>query len=248
MKIIPAIDLKEGKCVRLYQGDFSCETIYSDNPIEIAKGYESQGAEDLHVVDLDGAFEGKSQQIEIIKKIANATRLRIQYGGGIRKEDEVKELLDCGIERIIIGSAAIHNKTQVLKWLEKFGRDKFVFAFDIKMEGDEPYLVTHGWQEINTKKLWQIVDEYQDVGIKHILCTDIERDGTLSSPNVKLYRECIRRYTNIHFQASGGVSSLEDLKALNVANVSSVIIGKALYEKKFTLDEALATVAEVFPC
>jgi phosphoribosylformimino-5-aminoimidazole carboxamide ribotide isomerase len=241
MKIYPAIDLKSGECVRLYKGCFDQVTTYQKDPLATAQSFAQQGAEFLHIVDLDGAKNGSAQHTEIILTIAQSTKLCIQTGGGIRTTQQINTLLQGGIARVILGSIAIENPQQVSQWLQEFGGEKIVLALDIRMnDHQQPQLASHGWLVNNSIHLWQLLENYQDCGLKHILCTDIDRDGTLQGPNLALYQESIQRYPAFNFQASGGISNLEDLAALAKIPVSGAVIGKALYEKKFTLQEAIA--------
>ncbi|MGL4391838.1 MAG: 1-(5-phosphoribosyl)-5-[(5-phosphoribosylamino)methylideneamino]imidazole-4-carboxamide isomerase [Fusobacteriaceae bacterium] len=252
LKIIPAIDLINKKCVRLEKGDFAQEKIYSDSPLEVAKNFETSGAKYLHIVDLDGAKNENSSQSKIIIEIAKNTKLKIQTGGGIRSAEKIKELLDAGINKIVIGSLAVKNPELVKTWMKTFGAENFVLAFDVRIDGNNiPMTSTSGWQK-DGYSLWKILEEYISVNISddknnninnknflNILCTDINRDGMLQGPNFELYAEIKKRYPEIILQASGGIASLENLKKLRDEKIDEVIIGKALYEKRFTLEEAL---------
>jgi phosphoribosylformimino-5-aminoimidazole carboxamide ribotide isomerase len=240
MKIYPAIDLKSGECVRLHQGSFEQVTYYSKDPIFMASSFAQQGATFLHIVDLDGAKQGKPVNSEIIVKIAQETALKVQTGGGIRTKEEIKAFIAKGIDRIVLGSIAILQPLLVKQWLHEFGAEKIVLALDIRMnENAEPTVAMQGWQTNSEISLWQLLDDYQDSPLQHILCTDIHRDGTLQGPNINLYKECCSRYPLYQFQASGGISSLKDLRALAQIPVAATIIGKALYEKQFSVQEAL---------
>lgn len=240
MIIYPAIDLKAGQCVRLYQGSFDQVTTYDLDPITIAQDYELAGAKFLHVVDLDGAKQGDAAQTEIVLNMAKNTRLKIQMGGGIRSKAYAEQLLANGIWRVVVGSLAIQNPRDVKTWIQAFGSEHVVLALDVCTQKVEvPMLKTHGWQEASTISLWQILDEYQNAGLKHVLCTDIDVDGTLQGPNFQLYQECQERYPELAFQASGGIGSLQDLEQLAKMSMSGVVIGKALYEQKFSLVDAL---------
>src|SRR3990167_2962352 len=243
MKIYPAIDLMSGECVRLYQGRYDQVTVYENNPVRLAEVFAKQGASVLHIVDLDGAKQGKSVNLDLIIKIKEITGLAIQMGGGIRSRKQVSEILNQGIDRVILGSIAISNPDVVKEWIEEFGHERFVLAFDIRMdETNLPKLALHGWETRSEKNLWELLDEYQYSSLRHVLCTDIGRDGTLLGSNINLYTECVNRYPSIAFQASGGVSALTDLCALSNIPVTSVIVGKALYENKFSLVHALNEV------
>ncbi len=240
MNIYPAIDLKAGQCVRLLQGDYDQVTIYQNDPILVAQEFAAQGATHLHVVDLDGAKQGQSENFSIIEKIAHESPLQIQTGGGIRTKQQVENILQKGIQRVVIGSIAVLQPKEVKSWLREFTGEKIVLALDVRINDDNiPIAALHGWQTPSEKTLWELLDDYQDSGLKHVLCTDILCDGMLQGPNIDLYQQCVKRYPTLSFQASGGVSSLHDLQALVKIPVAGVIIGKALYENKFTLKEAL---------
>jgi phosphoribosylformimino-5-aminoimidazole carboxamide ribotide isomerase len=244
MNIIPAIDIMSGYCVRLYQGSFDNVTRYHTDPVVIAQFFYKQGAKFLHVVDLDGAKTGKPVHLDIVMQILQKTKLKIQMGGGIRDHQQLKTILDAGVSRVILGSVAVSQPDLVHQWLKEFGVEKIVLGFDVRIdEGNIPLCATHGWQMNSLRSLWELLDEYDEDGL-HILCTDIERDGTLTGPNIEFYRECHRRYPSLHFQASGGICQISDLTELSGIPVSDVIIGKALYENHFNLIEALVEVRE----
>lgn len=243
MNIYPAIDLMSGKCVRLYQGCYDQMTLYDNNPIRLAKSFAKQGAQVLHVVDLDGAKQGKTVNLDLIIKIKQETKLNIQMGGGIRSRNQVREILSQGIDKVILGSIAISNPDDVKQWIAELGPEHFVLALDVRMdETNAPKLALHGWKTRSEKNLWDLLEKYKYSSLQHVLCTDISRDGTLQGPNINLYTECVNRYPAISFQASGGVSDLADLTALAKIPVASVIVGKALYENKFSLVDALNEV------
>ncbi len=240
MNIYPAIDLKSGECVRLYQGCYEQATVYEKNPVALAQSFKEQGATQLHIIDLDGAMQGHSVNLDLILKIKRDVGINIQTGGGIRSYSQIKKLIQHGIDKIILGSIAISNPAQTKMWLSEFGAEKFTLAFDIKMDENKiPLLVSNGWKLTHTQNLWEIIDDYQETNLKNVLCTDIQLDGTLQGPNIYLYEDCVKKFPAIQFQASGGVSTLNHLKKLNKISVGSVIIGKAIYEKKFSLREAL---------
>jgi len=246
MNIYPAIDLKSGECVRLYKGSFTDVTVYEKDPVQVAIDYAEQGATDLHIIDLDGAKEGNPANVELIARILQVTRLQVQVGGGIRTKAQIEAYFNQGVSRVIVGSMAITDPSTVKSWLNEYGDDKIVLALDVRMdEKKQPLVATHGWQVNSTTALWDILDLYLDVPLKNILCTDISRDGTLEGPNVELYKECITRYPQLLFQASGGVSSLQDLEDLARIPVSGAIVGKALYENQFSLVEAFAALQSI---
>ena len=235
MIVLPAIDLINNQCVRLTKGDFDKKTIYNNNPLEVAKQFEKDGSKYLHIIDLDGAKNKNSSQTETIINIAKNTNLKIQTGGGIRTKEQIKYLLDNGIDKVIIGSLAIKNTDLVKEWINFFGLEKIVLSFDVKIINNIPIVAISGWQE-NTISLWDILNNFQ---VKHILCTDINKDGMLQGVNINLYIKIKNLFPNISLQASGGVSSLQDVKELKKNKIDKVIIGKALYENKFTLQEVL---------
>lgn len=240
MNIYPAIDLKSGLCVRLYQGCYDQVTVYEKDPIKLAKSFAEQGATIMHVVDLDGAKEGKSMNLDLILKMALESAIKIQMGGGIRTKQQVNDLIRQGIYRVVLGSIAVLKPQDVKEWIREFGPERIVLAFDVRMdEKQEPKLALQGWQTQSDQSLWQLLDEYQDASLRHVLCTDIHCDGTMRGPNFNLYKECVKRYPAINFQASGGVSSLNDLRELAAIPVSGAILGKAMYENKVTLATAL---------
>lgn len=240
MILYPAIDLRQGKCVRLQQGQFDQVTTYSEDPVAVARGHAAAGATWLHVVDLDGAKDGSAAQGELVRAIAGSSSLKVQTGGGIRSEQQIRAHLDGGIARVVIGSLALTNAGLVTSWLGRFGRDRIVLALDVKLVGADWRVATHGWQKDSGRALFEVIDGYGADSLRHVLCTDIGRDGLLGGPNLDLYREIKVRYPKLEVQASGGIASLEDLRALRVAGLDGAVIGKALFEGRFTLAEALA--------
>ncbi len=239
MKIIPAIDLSQGKPVRLYQGDFNQLTEYMDDPEQLAKNYYDIGAQWLHIVDLDGAKVGTPQQLSQISKIAKQSPINIQMGGGFRTLKDILQGLNSSLQRIVIGSLAVNDPENVSAIINDFGVERIVLATDIKFIEGSPIVMTHGWQQESKLSLWDLLDQYRDFEGLSILCTDISKDGVLKGPNIELYQHGLEKFPHFNWQASGGVSSLQDIRDLAQTGVKSVIIGKALYEKKFTLQEAL---------
>ncbi len=239
-QIIPALDLIDGQVVRLHQGDYTKQTTYSDNPIEQFASYLEQGAEQLHLVDLTGAKDPAKRQTKLIGEIINATQCKIQVGGGIRTEQDVADLLAVGANRVVIGSTAVKNREMVKGWFEKYGAEKFVLALDVNIDQNGNKIIAiSGWQEASGVSLEELISEFQQVGLQHVLCTDISRDGTLSGSNVDLYREVCAKYPDIQFQSSGGIGGLADIEALKDTGVAGVIVGRALLEGKFTVAEAI---------
>ena len=236
MIIYPAIDLIDGKCVRLINGDFNKKKIYNLNPINVAKKFKKDGAEWLHVIDLDGAKNQYNRQIKLIKSIIKNSGLRVQVGGGIRSFEDINELIKIGAERIIVGSLAIKKPELTKKILKFYDPEKICIATDILNLNGQNLVSVSGWQESSSITVEDLIQDLSKYKLKHVLCTDISKDGTLKGPNFKLYSSLQEEFKNIHFQASGGISSLNDLKNLTT---DGVIIGKSLYEERFTLKEAI---------
>lgn len=239
--IIPAIDLIDGSVVRLYQGDYEQKTKYEFDPVDVVNDYADQGATWLHIVDLTGAKDTSKRQLTLIKSMVDTKRMQFQAGGGIRSEDEVAQLLDIGVSRVVIGSLAVKQPELVKSWVTKYGAEHIVLALDINIsENGEKLIATHGWQENSGVALEDLLNDFATVGATHVLCTDISRDGTLQGANVELYEEMSARFPNVSWQASGGIGSLNDISALKPTNVGGVILGRALLEGKFTVKEAIA--------
>jgi len=239
--MIPAIDLINGEVVRLFQGDYAQKTNYQYTVQERQQAYAASGATVMHFVDLDGAKDSTKRQLETLKTVVKHPSMTIQVGGGVRCEDDVKQLLALGADRVVIGSLAIKQPELVSQWLKTYGNEKIVLALDIKIDAEgNKTLPTHGWIEDSGVNLEDLLAQYQDAGIKHVLCTDISKDGTLTGTNVDLYSEVCAKYPDIDWQASGGIGSLDDIKALIPTGVSGVILGRSLLEGKFTLEEAIA--------
>lgn len=238
MNVIPAIDLREGQCVRLYQGDFAQQTDYAKTPHALAVEYETMGFNALHIVDLDGARTGQQQNQEIILSIVATSSLTIQLGGGIRTDSQIASWMAAGLARVVIGSLAITDPRRVTDWLADYGPERIVLALDVNVDADGiPRIATHGWQRAEEMTLWQCIDEYGPAGLKHVLCTDISRDGALTGPNLDLYMELIGKYPDVHLQASGGVRSIDDLKALREIGAQAAISGRALLDGKISARE-----------
>ena len=238
--IFPAIDLMDGGCVRLYKGDFEQRTDYDISPLEMARQFQREGAEWIHIVDLDGAKNRQSEQSDLIGQIARESGLKVQTGGGIRDLKTVENILAKGIERVVIGSLALSNPDLLKSWIKKLGGERFVLALDVNIEDDgTPYPTLHGWTENANNTLWEVLDDYSQSGIQTILVTDIAKDGVLAGSNTELYAQIIERFPDMDLITSGGVGSLADVKALKTLDPYGIIIGKALYESKFTLAEAI---------
>jgi len=237
MQLMPAIDLRDGRCVRLLQGDFEQETRYSVDPVELAQHYRELGARTLHVVDLDGAKQGVPVNLPVIRRMRAAAGVDVQLGGGIRARASLEDALEVAA-RAVIGSLAVSEPELVASWLTEFGPDRLTLALDVRLAADgTPMIATHGWTRASTLSLGAAIERFAAVGLKHVLCTDIERDGALSGPNVELYRDCVRRWPGIEFQASGGVRDAGDLAALAAAGVRATVSGKALLEGRLKPEE-----------
>jgi phosphoribosylformimino-5-aminoimidazole carboxamide ribotide isomerase len=238
MELIPAIDLKEGRCVRLFKGDFAAETVYSNEPATILERYRELGARTVHVVDLDGARDGNQPNREVILEMAARRRVRLQVGGGLRTLERVKRLLDAGIDRAVIGSVAVTAPDEVTAWMAEIDPRQIVLAFDVRIDDQgTPMLTTHGWLKTSDVSLWSAVERYLSSGLTHVLCTDVARDGAMTGPNCDLYAEAVRRFPQVLWQASGGVANAGDLKALCECGVAAVISGKAMLENKISNEE-----------
>lgn len=241
MTVIPAIDLRGGRCVRLRQGDFARETVYGDDPLALASWYAEGGFSRLHVVDLDGARSGEQRHQAVVSQIVDATGLMVQLGGGIRHRDALAAWLDAGVARCVVGSTAASEPEAVAEWLETYGADSIVLALDVRTrDGQDPVLSIHGWTRDAGLTLWQAVERFRPVGLRHVLCTDVARDGTMNGPNVALYEALTTRYPELEIQASGGVRGIDDLVALRAAGCSAAITGRALLDSAVTPAEVMS--------
>jgi phosphoribosylformimino-5-aminoimidazole carboxamide ribotide isomerase len=238
MLLIPAIDLRGGRCVRLYQGDFGAETRYDYSPRELLEKYRALGASWVHVVDLDGARDGLLGNREVIVDLAAQRGLKLQVGGGIRSPEIIEDLISSGIERVIVGSAAVERPDDVIDWASRFGADRVCLALDVRHDGKgQPQVRTRGWKSGTAISLWEALALYPAAAVRHVLCTDIERDGALTGPNLDLYREALERFPHIAWQASGGVRDSADLAALTRIGASAAVSGKALLEERIRPEE-----------
>jgi phosphoribosylformimino-5-aminoimidazole carboxamide ribotide isomerase len=238
MLLIPAIDLRAGRCVRLYQGDYAAETRYEYSPRELLEKYRTLGASWVHVVDLDGARDGILANRDVIVELAAQRGPKLQVGGGIRSAEVIEDLLANGIARVIVGSAAVERPDEVIAWLGRFDAQRIGLALDIRHDDhDEPQVRTRGWRSGTGLSLREALDIYRPTAVRHVLCTDIERDGALTGPNLNLYRDAVRRFPRIAWQASGGVRSAADLEALAASGVAAAVSGKALLEERISSEE-----------
>jgi phosphoribosylformimino-5-aminoimidazole carboxamide ribotide isomerase len=241
MRVIPAIDLKQGKCVRLFKGDFAQTTEYSGDPVSVGRQFSALDVEELHVVDLDGARTGTQENSAVIAEIVAQSGLSIQLGGGIRTRDDVAGWLQNGVVRCVVGSIAIKEPLIVEKWILEFGADAIVLALDVRInEIGIPLLTTHGWTAGSDVSLWECLKAYNDAGARHILCTDVARDGAMEGPNFELYREILSRYPDLSLQASGGVRNIDDLQNLRDMKVPAAITGRALLDGAISAAELSA--------
>jgi phosphoribosylformimino-5-aminoimidazole carboxamide ribotide isomerase len=233
MQIIPAIDIIEGKCVRLTEGDYAQKKIYNEDPLEVAKQFEGVGLMRLHLVDLDGAKSGKVINWKVLEKIANKTNLVIDFGGGIKTEATLKTVLDTGATYATIGSLAVKERAIFEQWIEQFGADIFMLGADVHTEK----IAVGGWLEKTEIDVYDFIGSYMSKGVTQLFCTDIQKDGKLEGPSIELYQKILAKYPTLQLIASGGVSQLKDLEELRIIGCSAAIVGKAIYENKISLSE-----------
>ena len=245
MRIIPAIDLQGGKCVRLYKGDFARVIEYSDDPVAVARDFSTLQVRELHIVDLDGARTGSQENQELVGKLCANTGLSVQLGGGIRNVDTVTDWLQRGVARCVIGSLAVTEPGLVADWMAEFGAGRIVIALDVSIDESGPVVATHGWTRSSGVSLWDCIDALADAGMQHLLCTDISRDGAMSGPNFDLYADIVRRYPQLDLQASGGVRDAADLERLRDLEIPAAITGKALLDGRISAAEVAAFLQNV---
>ena len=233
LQIIPAIDIIDGNCVRLTQGDYSKKTIYYKNPLDVAKQFEDAEIMRLHLVDLDGAKAGTVKNWKVLETIAGKTKLVIDFGGGIKTEKDVSIVLESGATYATVGSIAVKDEAEFTRWLEQFGAEKFILGADVK---DEKIAIA-GWLETTDIWIYDFIEKYINKGIQQIFCTDVSKDGKMEGPSIELYKNIISKFPKLHFIASGGVSTLKDVDQLQEIGCKGVIIGKAIYENKISLQE-----------
>lgn len=233
MRIIPAIDIIEGKCVRLSQGDYNSKKVYNENPLEVAKRFEDHGIEYLHLVDLDGAKSKHIVNHRVLEKIAAKTSLKIDFGGGLKSDEDLRIAFECGAEQITGGSIAVKEPKTFLSWLEKFGSEKIILGADAK----NGKVAVSGWTQESTEALLPFIKGYFEKGVKYVICTDISKDGMLEGPSTDLYKEILQENNDLKLIASGGVSKYDDLPTLQEIGCEGVIIGKAIYENKISLKQ-----------
>ena len=233
IEIIPAIDMIEGKCVRLTQGDYATRKVYNEDPLEVAKAFEDAGIRRLHVVDLDGAKAGHIVNYRVLEKLAGHTSLVIDFGGGLKQTKDVEIAFDCGAQMVTGGSIAVKDPETFTAWIARFGSERIILGADAK----DRRIAISGWEEATDAELLPFIQKYREQGIEKMICTDISRDGMLEGPAVDLYKEILEAVPEIYLIASGGVSSIADIEKLAEANIPAVIFGKALYEGRITLKE-----------
>lgn len=233
MEIIPAIDIIDGKCVRLTHGDYNQKKIYNEHPLEVAKEFEDAGINRLHLVDLDGAKAGAVKNWKVLETIAGKTSLVIDFGGGIKSETDVQIVFDSGAAFATIGSIAVKDEKTFSDWLTKFGPGKFLLGADVKKEK----ITVSGWTEETEIWIYDFIEKYIQKGMKQVFCTDVSKDGALEGPSTELYKNIVQKFPELHFIASGGVSSIDDLHQLKEMGCKGVIIGKAIYEGRIQLSE-----------
>jgi len=239
--VYPALDIRNGQVVRLLQGDYAQQTTYGDDPLPRAQAFAAGGAHWMHLVDLDAAKAGGYTLAPLLGQIASNTSLKVQTGGGVRGRDDVARILDAGASRVVIGSLAVRQPEQVLAWLDEFGAERLTIALDTRQGDDGVWrLPVHGWTETADVTLDELATRYAQAGMKHLLCTDIARDGMLSGPNIDLYAHLSKLLPSVAVQASGGMRDVADVAAAKAAGCGGAVLGKALLEGRLQLDEALA--------
>ena len=237
MRIIPAIDIIDGKCVRLTKGDYNTKKIYNENPLEVAKEFEAAGIEFLHVVDLDGAKASQIINYKVLEQIASKTNLKIDFGGGLKSNKDLEIAFNSGANQITGGSIAVKNSDIFESWIEKYGAQKIILGADFYPDSAGGKIATNGWQEESTLELIPFIKRYQDKGLQYVICTDISKDGMLQGPSFDVYKEILTEVKDVKLIASGGISTFDELPRLAENGCEDVIIGKAIYEKKISLKQ-----------
>ena len=235
IELIPAIDIIDGKCVRLTKGDYDRKTVYRDSPAEVAKEFEELGFKRLHVVDLDGAKSKHIVNVDVLRRITTETSLTVDFGGGIKTDEDIEKAFEAGAAMVTVGSIAVTQPELFLGWLEKYGADRMILGADVR----NGKISINGWKEDSAEDLLPFLRKYIDAGVKTVLCTEISKDGTLQGPAISLYQQVMEAYPQLHLIASGGVSSKEDIEALDRAGIPAVVFGKAIYEGKINLKDLL---------
>ncbi|MBQ3752573.1 MAG: 1-(5-phosphoribosyl)-5-[Prevotella sp.] len=233
IELIPAIDIIEGQCVRLTKGDYDRKTVYRDSPAEVAKEFEQLGFKRLHVVDLDGAKSKHIVNSSVLSRITAETQLIVDFGGGIKTDEDIEKAFEAGASMVTVGSIAVTRPELFMGWLDKYGADRMILGADVR----NGKISINGWKEDSTEDLLPFLKKYIDAGVKNVLCTEISKDGTLQGPAIGLYKDVMTAYPQLHLIASGGVSSIDDIRALDAAGIPAVVFGKAIYEGKINLKE-----------
>lgn len=233
IELIPAIDIIDGKCVRLTKGDYDQRKVYNENPVEVAKEFERLGFKRLHVVDLDGAKAKHIVNVEVLKGITSETNLVVDFGGGIKSEEDLQKAFEAGAQMVTLGSIAVTDRDFTCRCIERFGAEKIVLGADVR----NGKISINGWKEDSADDLMPFLQFYADKGIKNVLCTEISKDGTLAGPAIELYKEIMQQFPDFHLIASGGVSSNEDIEALDEAGIPAVVFGKAFYEGRIDISK-----------
>ena len=233
MELIPAIDIIEGKCVRLTQGDYEQKKEYNNNPLEVAKAYQDAGIRRLHLVDLDGARQKKIMNLNVLERIASGTSLHIDFGGGVQADEDIQAAFDAGAKQVTGGSVAVKQPAMFEEWLKKWGSEKLILGADVK----DGQIAVSGWQESSDRELFRFLEDYKAKGVKYVICTDVSKDGLLQGPSTALYQQIVERFPDLKLIASGGVASIQDLHDLKEKGCWGAIIGKAIYEGRITLEE-----------
>lgn len=238
IELIPAIDIINGQCVRLTKGDYDQKTVYRDSPAEVAQEFESFGFKRLHVVDLDGAKSKHIVNTDVLRQIVLQTHLCVDFGGGIKTDDDIETAFANGAEMVTVGSIAVTNPDLFISWLQIYGADRLILGADVR----NGKISINGWKEDSTEDLLPFLKKYIDAGVKNVLCTEISKDGTLQGPAIDLYKRVMLEYPDLHLIASGGVSSIDDIRALDAAGIPAVVFGKAIYEGKIDLHELINVI------
>ena len=238
IELIPAIDIIDGQCVRLTKGDYDQKTVYSNSPLEIAQRFEQLGFKRLHVVDLDGAKSKHVVNDKVLKDITSTTNLTVDFGGGIKTDEDLEKAFDAGASMVTVGSIAVTRPDLFEKWLNKYGAERMILGADVR----NGKISINGWKEDSTEDLLPFLQKYIDAGVKNVLCTEISKDGTLQGPATSLYKEVMAAYPGLHLIASGGVSSIDDIEQLHAAGIPAVVFGKAIYEGRISLQELLSRI------
>lgn len=236
IELVPAIDIINGQCVRLTKGDYDQKTVYGE-PLEMARQFEALGFHRLHVVDLDGAKSRHIVNSQVLRSIAEETHLMVDFGGGIKTDDDIRTAFDCGAQMVTIGSIAVTQPDLFISWLRQYGADRLILGADVR----NGKISINGWKEDSTEDLLPFLRRYVDAGVRNVLCTEISKDGTLQGPATDLYQRVMEAYPGLHLIASGGVSCIDDIRALDAAGIPAVVFGKAIYEGRINLKELIAT-------